>query len=299
MDYAKAHSVTLWCAVLAKANRGVAKLLPKQMTQLQFRLLEQLTLPESGHVRPVRVARLLVLKPSDVDEAVAVLADQGLVRPCEDGCIELTRAGRERTMELTKRLNVFFALCVGGLADEERAVLADLLRRAFSLPGSYYASGSRAGESVGVFDARRGLAATAMLHGAVLVAIQKATSLSFTDFRFLLELYPKRRTATRMLRARDVVAFLRTGRAYVTTASVRLEEQGYLVRVPDDRDARGILFKLTPQGMLCVQDVADDLYAVLVSMFGEAVEERAVQRALKHLLELEDAALDELGELSW
>lgn len=71
-----------------------------------------------------------------------------------------------------------------------------------------------------------------------------------------------------MLRARDVVAFLRTGRAYVTTASVRLEEQGYLVRVPDDRDARGILFKLTPQGMLCVQDVADDLYAVLVSMFG-------------------------------
>ena len=34
-------------------------------------------------------------------------------------------------------------------------------------------------------------------------------------------------------------------------------------------------------------------------MFGEAVEERAVQRALKHLLELEDAALDELGELSW
>ncbi len=78
-----------------------------------------------------------------------------------------------------------------------------------------------------------------------------------------------------------------------------LDEQGYLVRVPDDRDARGILFKLTPQGMLCVQDVADDLYAVLVSMFGEAVEERAVQRALKHLLELEDAALDELGELSW
>lgn len=48
-----------------------------------------------------------------------------------------------------------------------------------------------------------------------------------------------------------------------------------------------------------MQDVADDLYAVLVSMFGEAVEERAVQRALKHLLELEDAALDELGELSW
>ncbi len=77
VDYAKAHSVTLWCAVLAKANRGVTKLLPKQMTQLQFRLLEQLTLPESGHVRPVRVARLLVLKPSDVDEAVAVLADQG------------------------------------------------------------------------------------------------------------------------------------------------------------------------------------------------------------------------------
>ena len=96
-----------------------------------------------------------------------------------------------------------------------------------------------------------------------------------------------------------MVAFLRTGRAYVTTASVRLEEQGYLVRVPDERDARGILFKLTPQGMICVQEVAEDLYAVLVSMFGEAVEERVVQRALKHLLELEDAALDALAELPW
>ena len=95
MDYAKAHSVTLWCAVLAKANRGVAKLLPKQMTQLQFRLLEQLTLPESGHVRPVRVARLLVLKPSDVDEAVAVLADQGLVQARADGGARLDRV-RER-----------------------------------------------------------------------------------------------------------------------------------------------------------------------------------------------------------
>lgn len=299
MDYAKAHIVTLWCAVIAKANRGVAKLLPKQMTQLQFRLLEQLTLPESGHVRPVRVARLLVLKPSDVDEAVEALADQGLLSLCDDGCVELTRAGRERAARLTERLNAFFALCVDGLSEEERAVLADLLRRAFSMPGSYYARRPLAGEASGAFDARRGLAATAMLHYAVQTATKKATSLSFTDFRFLLELYPKRRTEARMLRARDVVAFLRTGRAYVTTASVRLEEQGYLVRVPDERDARGILFKLTPQGMLCVQDVAEDLYAVLVSMFGEAVQERTVQRALKHLLELEDAALDALAEFSW
>lgn len=299
MDYAKAHIVTLWCAVIAKANRGVAKLLPKQMTQLQFRLLEQLTLPESGHVRPVRVARLLVLKPSDVDEAVEALADQGLLSLCDDGCVELTRAGRERAARLTERLNAFFALCVDGLSEEERAVLADLLRRAFSMPGSYYARRPLAEEASGAFDDRRGLAATAMLHYAVQTAIKKATSLSFTDFRFLLELYPKRRTEARMLRARDVVAFLRTGRAYVTTASVRLEEQGYLVRVPDERDARGILFKLTPQGMLCVQDVAEDLYAVLVSMFGEAVQERTVQRALKRLLELEDAALDALAEFSW
>lgn len=299
MDYAKAHIVTLWCAVIAKATRGVTKLLPKQMTPLQFRLLAQLTLPESERVLPMRAARLLVLKPADVDEAVGVLADRDLLRVCDDGCIELTRAGRERAARLTERLNAFFALCVDDLSEEERAVLADLLRRAFSMPGSCYARRPLAGEASEAFDARRGLAATAMLHYAVQTAVKKATSLSLTDFRFLLELYPKRRTATRMLRARDVVAFLRTGRAYVTTASVRLEEQGYLVRVPDDRDARGILFKLTPQGMLCVQDVADDLYAVLVSMFGEAVEERAVQRALKHLLELEDAALDELGELSW
>ncbi len=58
---------------------------------------------------------------------------------------------------------------------------------------------------------------------------------------------------------------------------------------------------ITVQGviLLCVQDVAEDLYAVLVSMFGEALEERAVQRSLKHLLELEDAALDALAELPW
>ena len=270
MDYAKAHIVTLWCAVIAKATRGVTKLLPKQMTPLQFRLLAQLTLPESERVLPMRAARLLVLKPADVDEAVGVLADRDLLR-----------------------------VCVDDLSEEERAVLADLLRRAFSMPGSCYARRPLAGEASEAFDARRGLAATAMLHYAVQTAVKKATSLSLTDFRFLLELYPKRRTAARMLRARDMVAFLRTGRAYVTTASVRLEEQGYLVRVPDERDARGILFKLTPQGMICVQEVAEDLYAVLVSMFGEAVEERVVQRALKHLLELEDAALDALAELPW
>ena len=63
--------VTLWCAVIAKATRGVTKLLPKQMTPLQFRLLAQLTLPESERVLPMRAARLLVLKPADVDEAVA------------------------------------------------------------------------------------------------------------------------------------------------------------------------------------------------------------------------------------
>lgn len=299
MDYAKAHIVTLWCAVIAKATRGVTKLLPKQMTPLQFRLLAQLTLPESERVLPMRAARLLVLKPADVDEAVGVLADRDLLGVCDDGCIELTRAGRERAARLTERLNAFFALCVDNLSEEERAVLADLLRRAFSMPGSYYARRPLAGEASEAFDARRGLAATAMLHYAVQTAVKKATSLSLTDFRFLLELYPKRRTAARMMRARDMVAFLRTGRAYVTTASVRLEEQGYLVRVPDERDARGILFKLTPQGMICVQEVAEDLYAVLVSMFGEAVEEWVVQRALKHLLELEDAALDALAELPW
>ena len=299
MDYAKAHIVTLWCAVIAKATRGVTKLLPKQMSPLQFRLLAQLTLPESEHIRPVRAARLLVLKPADVDEAAGVLADQGLLDVCEDGCIELTRTGRERAARLTERLNAFFSLCVDELSEEERAVLADLLRRAFSMPGSYYARRSLTDEAPETFDARRGLAATAMLHYAVQTAIKKETSLSFTDFRFLLELYPKRRTAARMLRARDMVAFLRTGRAYVTTASVRLEEQGYLVRVPDEREARCILVKLSPQGMRCVQDSAEDLYAVLVSMFGEALEERAVQRALKHLLELEDAALDALAELPW
>ncbi len=195
----------------------------------------------------MRAARLLVLKPADVDEAVGVLADRDLLRVCDDGCIELTRAGRERAARLTERLNAFFALCVDDLSEEERAVLADLLRRAFSMPGSYYARRPLAGEASEAFDARRGLAATAMLHYAVQTAVKKATSLSLTDFRFLLELYPKRRTAARMMRARDMVAFLRTGRAYVTTASVRLEEQGYLVRVPDERDARGILFKLTPR----------------------------------------------------
>lgn len=161
VDYAKAHIVTLWCAVIAKATRGVTKLLPKQMTPLQFRLLAQLTLPESERVLPMRAARLLVLKPADVDEAVGVLADRDLLRVCDDGCIELTRAGRERAARLTERLNAFFALCVDDLSEEERAVLADLLRRAFSMPGSCYARRPLAGEASEAFDARRGLAATA------------------------------------------------------------------------------------------------------------------------------------------
>ena len=104
MDYAKAHSVTLWCAVLAKANRGVAKLLPKQMTQLQFRLLEQLTLPESEHVRPVRVARLLVLKPSDIDEAdIGFMGSESSIYTYQEGANDVIK----NFAQLTQRAGNF------------------------------------------------------------------------------------------------------------------------------------------------------------------------------------------------
>ena len=73
-----------------------------------------------------------------------------------------------------------------------------------------------------------------------------------------------------------------------------MEEQGLIERIPDEHDARGILFILTPAGYYVVQTAGDDVFAVLASMFGSVLEERRIVSVLKRLLRGEDSALASL-----
>ena len=61
--------------------------------------------------------------------------------------------------------------------------------------------------------------------------------------------------------------------------------------MPDEHDARGVLFQLTAKGVLCVQDASEDIYASLVSLCGSRLGERQVLQMLKRLLIAEDELL--------
>ena len=286
MDSSKAHIVTLWCAVASKASRGLARALPEDVALPHARVLLQLSPPAPLAQGVCPIAHALVMKPDDVRAAVLALAERGLVEACSDEA-SLTAAGRACADELAGIVAAYVSRCLEPLTPPERALLADVLRAPLSRPGA-----PRLPEVAGELDPRCYLSSLSVISAVATAAAKNATGLSLTDFRFLLELYPKRRLGAKTLRARDVVAFLRTGRSYVSTASVRLEERGLIERIPDERDARGVLFRLTPLGMLCVQDASEDIYAGLVSLCGGLLGDRRVLKALKLLLAAEDGLLD-------
>ncbi len=252
MNVTQAHIVTLWCAILSKADRGFASVLPRDVPIQQFRLLSLLSRVHPGCMSAVRLAHALTMRPSDVDDALASLFGVGLVDHCESADGEgaswrVTPLGIERTRAIDADVALYHASCLALLDDDDRRILSALFGKMLRIPGSFYARKDYSAhiKPLGTFGS---LSVIATLHRVVSSAIRHSCRLSLTDFRFLLELYPKRGFGNKTLRARDMVAFLRTGRAYVTTASVRLEEQGLIERIPDEHDARGILFILTPAG---------------------------------------------------
>lgn len=293
MDCARAHAVTLWCAALAKAHRGLLRIAPKDVSLAQLRALIQLGLPGCERLGRIDLARALVMKPGDASALLDSMEDRGLVEACgADPRFVATEKGRFQASEFYAHVEDYFAACIGSLSSQEVDVARELMRAAVMVPGGFY---ERRAEFVpmdrALWPAYCLLAFSAVFH-VVVTASKRSTGLSFTDFRFLLELYPKKRSGEKTHRAKDMVRFLRTGRSYVTTASMRLEEQGYISRIPDDSDARGVLFQLEPSGYLCVQDAVEDVQAVLVAFYGDACESRAVLGTLKKLLVAEDSALD-------
>ena len=131
-----------------------------------------------------------------------------------------------------------------------------------------------------------------MFTQVVTTTAKKAAGLSLTEYRFLLELLPKRRDVVKRLRAKEFVGLLRVKRSYVTTASYRLAESGLIVREPDPDDARGILFVLTAEGERAVSLIGDDVAAVFEGLFATGSQGRArVMRLAKKLLSGVDGVL--------
>ncbi len=320
VDSSKAHLITLWCAVLSKSDKGIVRLLPKDVPLTHFRVLAQMTMPDGREATSIRLARALVLKPADVSAALEALELKGFVRPVGEGDAgpggnagasataagHATRGQRPRTWELSPAgsevadgllasVSEFLEECRMKVPPHERALLSEMLANALNVPGSFYAGRNAVSpEDVIAFPPYR-VTAFAMIRQAISAAVKSSLGLSLTDFRFLLELYPKKRGVTKMLRAKDMVVYLRTGRSYVTTASLRLEEDGYIERIPDPDDARGILFRLTGTGTAAVQEVGEDIFTVFVSLSNEHIDDRRIIHALKLLLEGQEEALARRG----
>ena len=289
MDARKAHLVTLWCAVISKFEKGLARCLAPRLTVVQYRVLAHLAMPETCDATPARLAFAASMRPDDVKGALEALAASGLVQPRPGGVPLITAQGKDALIRASVAVQTWGRRCLEPLSPHEQDYLSQIVGDALVVPGSYFAL--RSGPRPADWGPIPKITTLCAIHQAMCQVVKKDCGLSLTDFRFLLELYPKRRLGVKTLRARDVVAFLRTGRSYVSTASVRLEKQGLLVRVPDEHDARGVLFQLTAKGVLCVQDASEDIYASLVSLCGSRLGERQVLQMLKRLLIAEDELL--------
>lgn len=318
MNESTAHMVTLWCAILAKLQKGAARQLAgASLTMLQYRVLLQVTLADAGETGVSRLSRMLVARPSSVETAVEALCERGLLRedpqpqpaaggpepgpdptsppeqaPCS---LLITDAGMLAVAEGSARFEAFFALIRSQLTDDEIRLCAELFYESLACPGgplSYAAPAPRHEQRVPLPHL---LTVMEMFPQMVSAVAKKTAALSFTDFRFLLELYPKRRGVVKRLRAKDMAALLRVKRAYITTAAYRLEEAGLVVRDPDPADARGLLLGITSAGAGVVNSAGDDVAAAVEGLFAIRRRNPAHLRSLtKHLLAASDIALEQL-----
>lgn len=299
MDPSKAHLITLWCAVLAKSDRGVTRVLPKDMPTLQFRVLGQLGLPNIEPVSSMHLARMLVVKPQDAQASLDILEQRGLVEKVGDPAAAsdryaLTAQGAALSQDLLASVTEYLEACRAGLSPQDRTMLATMLANALTRPGSYYtAQHVLSPQSVLEHPIYR-LTAFAMMRRAIASTVKTSLDLSLTDFRFLLELYPKKPGVDKRLRAKDLVAYLQTGRSYVATAAQRLERDGLIERIPDPDDARGVLYRLTPTGSQAVREVGEDVFAVFTALASDYADDRQFINALKLLLKGQDAVYTRL-----
>ncbi len=310
MDKRKAHTITLWCAVLSKSDRAIDLLLPTGLSNIHIRMMLQLALSDEHHMGSFEMAHALVAKPQDIDAASILLKEFGyIVGDCDAAnppahfpfgnygkCINeeflLTDKGDAFISKLGDHLTDVMKRWRYKLSCSDDEALRSTLIRILTRPGSYYCASKQIEASTIDESPIYRLTVYAMMQKAATAAIKSSGGLSFTDYRFILELYPKKHAPDKMLRAKDVVSRLRTGRSYITTASVRLEKSGLIERIPDPDDARGILFKLTSKGYMLVEEIGDDLFAMLSTLIGDFATDRRFLKALRSLLQGIDEIYD-------
>lgn len=314
MNQTAAHLITLWAAMLSKTEKGIERRLPQGCTLLQYRVLLQLALPETACLRVPQLARALVARPSDVQAAVAALEADGLVerrrndaalgpamgschdglcRGCSTGGYFLTQRGQGFSLAADRNVQAFLRARRATLSPQDEQLIMAMYYDALVKPGSFFAVRATSMHRGCELPMAYYVTLVVMLSQAMGTTAKRMAALSLTDFRFLLELYPKRRGVKKRLRAKDVVRYLRVGKSYVTTASYRLEERGLLARVPDERDARGTLFELTVDGVRVVQEVGDDIQVLFGGLLGmDNVESGRMVRALKALLKGTEKCFD-------
>lgn len=307
MNQTVARLMTLWSAMLTKTEKGIERRLPEGCTVLQYRVLLQLALPETACLRVPQLARALVARPADVQAAVDALEADGLIerrrneesrgpsmgtcndglcRGCEAGGYRLTQRGQGFSLAADRSVRAFLRARRVHLNAEDEFLLMCMYYDALVKPGSFFAVRATSMQRGQELPLAYYVTVVVMLSQTIATTTKRVTGLSLTDFRFLLELYPKRRGVAKQLRAKDMVSYLRVGKSYVTTAAYRLEERGLIARVPDELDARGILFELTAEGKGLVQDVGEDMYALFGGLFGmDGVESGRMIRCLKSLLQ--------------
>ncbi|MCI8424527.1 MAG: winged helix-turn-helix transcriptional regulator [Adlercreutzia sp.] len=288
MDLRKAQTITLLCAIISKYEKGVSRSLSPQLSIPAYRLLAHLSLPETALGTLERLAWAAVMRPVDVEAALDDLLSTGHVAKLDEG-YHLTTSGQAQLACANHALAAYRAASTARLSPDETTRLDETVAAALETPGSFY--GKAACLSRENLQPVHRMAVLFPMGQAMSRVVKKSAGLSLTDYRFLLELYPKRRGVVKRLRARDLVGFLRVGRSYVSTASTRLEEQGLIERIPDEQDARGVLYQLTPFGAHCVSTMGEDIYVVAASLLTDRIDERSFLLLLRHWLEGEDAAL--------
>lgn len=318
MNQTTAHLITLCSAMLTKTEKGIERRLPDGCTFLQYRVLLQLALPETSCLRVPQLARALIARPSDVATAVEALEADGLIvhkenahaigsalgdcndgqcRGCADGGYRLTEKGQGFSLAASRSVDAFLRARRKYLSAGDERLLRTMYYDALVKPGSFFsyrASSMVRGEEL---PPAYYMTVIVMLIQAMSIVAKRIASLSLTDYRFLLELYPKRRGVRKLLRAKDVVSYLRVDKSYVTTTAYRLEERGLIARVPDENDARGILYEITREGERVVQDVGDDISALFGGRRGmEGSDTDALLRAVKTLLKGTEEHLDVRGD---
>ena len=296
MDVTSLHIITLWCAILSKTIRGVDRLLPKGMTIISFRLLWTLDQSQALGNSVNELARMLVVRPKDVEAAFVNLCNGGLVLEEDLGGsvrYRITPDGNRCLERIASEIEGFIERSFAQLDNDAFDTIMTMVYDALAKPGNYYSKQMMPfvrGDAVPTFYY---ITAVDMMHRTLSLAIKRDYGLSFTDFRFLLELYPKRPYVSKLIRAKKFIHYLRVGRAYITTASYRLEEDGYLRRVPDPDDARGVSFQINEMGEKVVQEIGGNIYAAYVSLFGTSQDaQRRQLSALRQLLEGTDEELE-------